>query len=176
MTPNSTNKPTSILQNGKLKAGIYKIQNLRTETYLDIEVHLREVCCRPVKDLGEGRGLVRPIGISRLLFAPDDKKWEIKCFGAGYTVQVVSGLVISDAISAAHDALKMPKHRLNLGSLISFVHQCQATLQIKSSSVFILWLGESKLSMMILNILALSTSGKKKMPTGTIELFTDTTK
>jgi len=69
MTQNSTGGP-SIFSEGKLKPGIYKIQNIYTDTYLDIEVHSREVCCRPAKDLGEGRGL-----------------WEIKQFGAGYTVQ-----------------------------------------------------------------------------------------
>ena len=54
----STNDSSSIFQDGKLKPGIYKIQNIQSETYLDIEVHLRELCCRPSKDLGEGRGFV----------------------------------------------------------------------------------------------------------------------
>lgn len=57
MTLHSTND-SSIFYDGKLKPGIYKIQNIKTETYLDIEVDTREVCCRPAKDLGEGRGLV----------------------------------------------------------------------------------------------------------------------
>lgn len=59
MTLTSTNSSPSIFENGKLKPGTYKIQNIYTETYLDIEVHSREVCCRPEGDLGEGRGLVR---------------------------------------------------------------------------------------------------------------------
>ncbi|KAF9649748.1 hypothetical protein BDM02DRAFT_1745439 [Thelephora ganbajun] len=59
MTLHSTSNPSSIFEDGKLKPGIYKIQNIQTETYLDIEVHTRRVCCRPVKDIGEGRGLVR---------------------------------------------------------------------------------------------------------------------
>jgi len=59
MTLHSTTDSSSILQDGKLKPGIYKIQNIQSETYLDIEVPLREVCCRPAKDLGEGRGFVR---------------------------------------------------------------------------------------------------------------------
>ena len=58
MTPNETGGP-SIFEEGKLKPGIYKIQNIYSEAYLDIEVHSREMCCRPAKDLGEGRGLVR---------------------------------------------------------------------------------------------------------------------
>jgi len=55
---------------GTQKPGIYRIQNIYTEGYLDIEVPSRDVCCRPARDLREGRGL-----------------WEIKQFGAGYTVQ-----------------------------------------------------------------------------------------
>ena len=49
----------SIVQNGKLKPGIYKIQSLLTEAYVDIEAHSMGVCCRPAKDLEEGRGFVR---------------------------------------------------------------------------------------------------------------------
>ncbi|KAF9642076.1 hypothetical protein BDM02DRAFT_2708108 [Thelephora ganbajun] len=66
----ASNSP--IFKDGKPKPGIYEIQNIYTETYLDIEVHSRGVHCRPAKDLREGRGL-----------------WEIKSFGAGYTVQFV---------------------------------------------------------------------------------------
>ena len=51
--------PSSIFENGKLKPGIYKIQNISSDTYLDIDVPSREVCCRPKKDLEEGRGFVR---------------------------------------------------------------------------------------------------------------------
>ena len=58
MNLDSTSDSSSILEGGRLKPGIYKIQNVSTETYLDIEVQTREVCCRPAKDLGEGRGLV----------------------------------------------------------------------------------------------------------------------
>jgi len=49
----------SIFQDGKLKPGIYKIWNILTETYADIEVHSRNVCCRPDQNLKEGNGLVR---------------------------------------------------------------------------------------------------------------------
>jgi len=48
----------SIFKDGKLKPGIYKIQNIFSETFLDIEVYPRELCCRPARDLGEGRGVV----------------------------------------------------------------------------------------------------------------------
>ena len=48
-----------IFENGKLKAGTYKIQNLHSESYVDIHERSREMCCRPVHELQEGRGIVR---------------------------------------------------------------------------------------------------------------------
>ena len=50
---------SSIFENGRLKPGIYKIQNLSSETYLDIHRHSKELCCRPARDLEDGGGLVR---------------------------------------------------------------------------------------------------------------------
>jgi len=44
----------------ELKPGIYKIQNLFSQTYMDIHERTREVCCRPATNLAEGEGLVRP--------------------------------------------------------------------------------------------------------------------
>ena len=58
MTLHTTNDSLSVFKDGKLKSGIYKIQNVQTENYVDIEVIARDMCCRPAKDLGEGRGLV----------------------------------------------------------------------------------------------------------------------
>jgi len=61
MALNSTTSDSlSIFKDGKLKPGIYKIQNLRAQTYMDVHEHLREVCCRPATALEEGRGFVRP--------------------------------------------------------------------------------------------------------------------
>jgi hypothetical protein len=51
---------SSIFGDGRLKPGIYKIQNLYSRTYMDIHEHSREVCCRPVTALEEGGGLVCP--------------------------------------------------------------------------------------------------------------------
>ena len=98
MTLRSTSDSSSILENGKLKPGIYKIQNIQSEAYLDIEVPTREVCCRPAQNLGEGRGFVRRHPSS--LLVSDDQKWEIKNLGAGYTVQMVGVLMPSDGMSA----------------------------------------------------------------------------
>lgn len=57
MAVSSTNN-SSIFKDGKLKPGIYKIQNIYHETYLDIHRHSKELCCRLAKDLEDGRGLV----------------------------------------------------------------------------------------------------------------------
>ena len=47
----------SIFADGKLKAGIYKIQNIAGHTFLDIRENSLELCCRPVAAL-EGKGFV----------------------------------------------------------------------------------------------------------------------
>jgi len=60
MTLSSTTDPHRIFENGKLKPGIYRIQNLRSETYLDVLQHSKELCCRPARDIGAKKGLVRP--------------------------------------------------------------------------------------------------------------------
>ena len=59
MTFTSTNNSLSIFKDGKLKPGIYKIQNLHNDAYVDIHEHSgRALHCRPAQDLKEGRGLV----------------------------------------------------------------------------------------------------------------------
>ena len=60
MTFRSHSDSPSIFRDGKLKLGFYKIQNLYSQTYLDIHEHSKELCCRPAQNLEEGRGLVRP--------------------------------------------------------------------------------------------------------------------
>ena len=100
MTLNSTSD-CSIFKDGKLKPGIYKIQNICSETFLDIHILSREVCCRPARDLGEGRGLVSQYP-SSVLHVSDGEKWEIKRFGDGYTVQVVSAAVLLDLTFPSH--------------------------------------------------------------------------
>ena len=89
------------LEDGKLKGGVYRIQNIYTESFLDTEIHSKSVCCRPAKDLVEERGLVR-WDILPAVHASDRQKWEIKSLGAGYTVQVVSVPVLFDAIFPSH--------------------------------------------------------------------------
>lgn len=62
-----TSDSSSIFEDGKLKPGIYRIQNLYARTYLDVQKHSKEVCCRPVEKLEKRDGLVRPS--IRLAFA-----------------------------------------------------------------------------------------------------------
>ena len=89
MTRNSTSGLPSIFEDGELKPGVYKIQNLESETYLDIHQHTKQVCCRPARDLEDGRGLVR-LPLPLVACASDNEKWEIKSLGAGYAVRRVS--------------------------------------------------------------------------------------
>ena len=57
MVLTSTDDSVSILKDGKLKPGVYKIQNIVGQTYVDIREHSRELCGRPATVL-EGKGLV----------------------------------------------------------------------------------------------------------------------
>ena len=57
MTLTSTGGYTSIFKDGKLKPGVYKIQNIASQTYVDLQEHTRELYCRPATVL-EGKGLV----------------------------------------------------------------------------------------------------------------------
>ena len=92
MTMSSTGNSTSILKDGKLKPGIYKIQNLYHQNYLDVQEHSKQLWCRPAKDLEDGKGLVSlhpPFTVP----ISDNRKWEIKNLGIGYTIKRVSMLM-----------------------------------------------------------------------------------
>ena len=85
----TTNSTSSIFKDGKLKPGVYKIQNLHHQNYLDIQEDTRQLWGYPAKDLEEGRGFVSWCLLSRVRVS-DNWKWEIKSLGAGYTVKRVS--------------------------------------------------------------------------------------
>ena len=53
----SKSESDSVFRDGRIKPGIYKIQNVVGQTYVDIRDHNRELCGRPVTTL-EGKGLV----------------------------------------------------------------------------------------------------------------------
>jgi len=89
MTQNPISDSCSIFKDGKLKPGIYKIQNIYAQNFLDVNIQSRQVCCRPAKDLGEGRGFVSRYLLS-IAHISDDQKWEIKSLGDGYAVKMVS--------------------------------------------------------------------------------------
>ena len=57
MAPTSTNESDSVFKDGRIKPGVYKIQNIVSQTYVDIREHSRELCGRPTTVL-EGKGLV----------------------------------------------------------------------------------------------------------------------
>jgi hypothetical protein len=50
--------PMSIFADGKLRSGVYRIQNLYCQTYLEILEHSKELCCRPATALSPQDALV----------------------------------------------------------------------------------------------------------------------
>ena len=118
MTLRSTNESTSIFEDGKLKPGIYKIQNLFSETYLDIHQHSNQACCRPAKDLEDGKGLVR-LHLPSVAHESDCHKWEIKALGDGYAVRRVSSLIESVRRAIRHSSLNNARPRSNQANLNS---------------------------------------------------------
>ena len=153
MNPNTP----SIFKDGKLKPGIYKIQNLFSETYLDIHRHSREVCCRPARDLGDGRGLVS-LYLTSVVHISDGQKWEIKSLGGGYTVRMVS-LLMQPPVHCPPLCAEPYEIRSNREDQNSFALRWRdLTAGIRSVSPLILWLGESKLPKTVY-IMDLNTSG-----------------
>ena len=170
MTPNFTNNSSSIFNNGRLRPGIYKIQNLFSETYLDVHQHSGVVCCRPVRDIEDGRGLVR-IHLSSMVRASDNLKWEIKGLGVGYTVQRVSLSTITPV--ACHRMLNNTEPRLTRENLTSFVLRWRgSTTRLHSTSMHTLRLGESK-SSTTAYIVDLNTSGESWTLLGIPEWLAD---
>lgn len=89
------------INDGKLKPGIYRIQNLRSEKYLDIHIHSREVCCRAERELQKGRGLVRLQSPPTIccLHISDNRQWEIMPLGIGYAIKMVNFPIRFDRLS-----------------------------------------------------------------------------
>jgi len=54
----TANDPSSIFKDGKVKPGVYKIQGLYHQNYLDIQEHSKQLWCYPARDLEDGKGLV----------------------------------------------------------------------------------------------------------------------
>ena len=52
MVPTSTSDSVSTFKDGKLKRGIYKIQNIAvSQSYLEVRDHSQQLCCRPATAL-----------------------------------------------------------------------------------------------------------------------------
>ena len=60
-TPLPARMSSSILTDGKLKPGIYRIQNLAGQTFVEMQEGPRQLCCRPEAVLSSRDGLVRSI-------------------------------------------------------------------------------------------------------------------
>ena len=88
MTLASMNDSVSIFKDGKLKPGIYMIQNVVSQTYVDMQEHSREVCCRPDTRL-EGKGLVGSCLHLTRNHIHGHLQWEILPSGPGYTIRRV---------------------------------------------------------------------------------------
>jgi len=59
MVLTSMDDSVSIFEDGKLKSGIYKIQNIVGQTHLEVRDHSKQLCCRSAAALKDGNGLVR---------------------------------------------------------------------------------------------------------------------
>ena len=91
MTSTSTNDFASIFKDGKLRPGIYKIQNVYSKTYVDIREHAKELCGRPDAVL-KGKGLVSlrlrlaPTVTLTTIFSGKFSLWDLDIPYAGYNV------------------------------------------------------------------------------------------
>lgn len=95
MEKSSTRVFTSIFEGDKLKEGVYMIQNLHTESYLDVRLRSMELCCRPVNDLEAGRGLVRLCSPLRIRLSDDLEVGNQEIWGRIYDIQGKLGDSIS---------------------------------------------------------------------------------
>jgi len=118
MVPNPTSDPPSIFEKGRLKPGIYKIQNILSETYADIEVATRAMCCRPARDLEEGRGLVRryPPSVVHISDALEVGNQKLRGWNYGAKGEHTN----ATRRNICHRALKATKLRLSPGNLNNF--------------------------------------------------------
>ena len=89
----STNDSASIFTDGKLEPGIYKIQNIVSQTYVDIREHTKELCCRPATVLEDGKGLVgscphlNPIFSVIVIISGRSSLWVLDIPYAGYSIE-----------------------------------------------------------------------------------------
>ena len=87
--PNPTPGYT-ILEHGRLKPGLYKIQNLVSKTYVDIHQHSMELCCRPASSLEKDDGIVSTLVVLPFPCQTHLSQWEVLPLGGGYTIRMVA--------------------------------------------------------------------------------------
>ena len=91
MTLTTADNSASIFKGGKFRAGIYKIQNVCSRTYLDIREYTNELCGRPATVL-KGKGLVGlcfrfiPIIAAIIIFSGKSSLWDLDTPSAEYDV------------------------------------------------------------------------------------------
>ena len=92
LTP--TDDPMSIFVGGKLKPGRYKVQNLASQTYLEVLEPSKELCCRPASVLSPEDALVIPEHTpnrrTRSTFLMlRGSQWDFQPSGSGYKIKKV---------------------------------------------------------------------------------------
>jgi hypothetical protein len=85
---NPQDMPSSILKDGKLKPGIYQIQNLVGQTFVEMQESARQLCCRPSTALSNGGGLVRSLGFDLAKLPVPDSM----CDASPMTLMACSGI------------------------------------------------------------------------------------
>jgi len=84
--------PMSIFKDGSLKPGVYKVQNLGCQTYLEVQEHSRGLCCRPATVLSPEDALVisshHALVLECLIFL-NASQWEFQPLGSGYKIKKV---------------------------------------------------------------------------------------
>ena len=89
MSTSPADDPMSIFVDGNLIPGKYKIQNLRSQTYLEIQEHSRELCCRPDTVLTPNDAVVILTYYRPSNRVPDVSQWEFQASGSGYSIKKV---------------------------------------------------------------------------------------
>jgi len=102
LTP--SDDPMSIFVAGKLKPGRYKVQNLASQTYLEVLEPSKELCCRPASVLSPKDALVilehNPVRRTVLMFLTlRFLQWDFQPSGSGYKIKKVR---TSSYISSTH--------------------------------------------------------------------------
>lgn len=83
-----------IFEDGKLKPGTYKVQNLKSQTYLEILEDTKDLCCRPREVLSGQDALVtstHPTQLSNFRCIHYISQWEFQTSGSGYRIKKASG-------------------------------------------------------------------------------------